>query len=224
MQAVNSMTENHQYHTTNITKIHRLSEDAFVFYFQKLFSFKPGEVVALTLHQQEPARLYSICSGVNESDLAILFKVKPDGFLTPRLAQKTVGDLVFMSKPFGAFYGTQNSDYWIAAGTGIAPFHSMTKSGLAQNKTLIYGGREPGSFYFHEVFKNIDGLNYIPCSSTLKQDGFYEGRLTAYLKSEPLDIRQNFFLCGSAEMVVQSRDVLIDRGVKYENIISEIYF
>ncbi len=224
MQAVNSMTEKHQYNTTNITKIHRLSEDAFVYYFMKLFSFNPGEVVALTLHEQEPARLYSICSGVNDSELAILFKVKPDGFLTPRLAQKTVGDQVFMSKPFGAFYGTKSSDYWIAAGTGIAPFHSMTKSGLAQNKTLIYGGREPGSFYFHEVFQTIEGLNYIPCSSTLKDDGFYEGRLTSYLKSEPLDIQQNFFLCGSAEMVVQSRDILIDRGVKYENIISEIYF
>ncbi len=209
---------------TKITRIDNLGENAFVYYFKRFFNFHSGQVVAISLQKDEPPRLYSIASEPENDEVAILFKVKPDGFLTPRLAEVEVGGEILVSRPFGAFYGTENSDYWIAAGTGIAPFISMQKNGLAAHKTLIHGGRAENSFYYASLFANDKSLKYIPCSSTTEKEGFYNGRLTEYLKTEHLDMDQSFFVCGSSEMVVQVRDILIDRGVDYDKIIAEIYF
>jgi ferredoxin--NADP+ reductase len=35
---------------------------------------------------------------------------------------------------------------------------------------------------------------------------------------------ENYYLCGSSEMVVETRDILVDKGVPFGNIIAEIYF
>ena len=207
-----------------ISRIDDLGENAYIYYFKRFFDFKPGQVVAISLKHDEPPRLYSIASSPDSEELAILFKVKPDGFLTPRLAEIKIGGEILVSLPFGAFYGTDNLDYWIAAGTGIAPFVSMLKSGLAPQKTLIHGGRSENSFYYSSLFMKNNELRYIPCSSTMVKEGFYGGRLTEYLKTEELDLEKAFFVCGSSEMVVQVRDILIDRGVAYDKIIAEIYF
>lgn len=207
-----------------ISRIDDLGENAYVYYFKRFFDFKSGQVVAISLKHEEPPRLYSIASSPDAKEIAILFKEKPGGFLTPRLADVKIGGEILVSQPFGAFYGTKANDYWIAAGTGIAPFVSMLKSGLAPQKTLIHGGRAENSFYYSSLFMEYNELKYIPCSSTMEKQGFYGGRLTEYLKTEELDLEKTFFVCGSSEMVVQVRDILIDRGVAYEKIIAEIYF
>lgn len=213
-----------QLYKSKITRIDDLGDDAYVYYFHRGFEFKPGQVVAISLEKKEPPRLYSIASSPTSDEIAILFKVKQDGFLTPRLADVKVGEEILVSHAFGAFYGSPNPDYWVAAGTGIAPFVCMLKSGLAQGKTLIHGGRTEDSFYFANLFHHNEGLSYIPCSSVMEKHGYYRGRLTEYLKHELIDIQKYFFVCGSSEMVVQVRDILIDRGVDYDHIIAEIYF
>ena len=208
----------------SITKKEYLGEDAYVLYFKKTFDFTPGQIIAISMTKDEPPRLYSISSSPKENEIAILFKVNHSGFLTPRLANLNKNDQMMVSKAFGSFYGTKNADYWIAAGTGIAPFISMQKFDLARNKTLIHGGREENSFYFSNLFQNTDGLKYIPCSSIMDMPPFYKGRLTEYLKNEDIDVNKSFFVCGKSEMVVQVRDILINRGVDYDQIIAEIYF
>lgn len=208
----------------NITKIDVLEDGAYVYYFKRFFEFKSGQVVAISLFKDDPPRLYSIASAPSSNEIAILFKVKPDGFLTPRLANVQIGEEILVSQPFGAFYGTDNDNYWIAAGTGIAPFVSMLKNGMAIGKTLIHGGRAEASFYYADLFTSKEDLKYIPCSSTMEKEGYYKGRLTEYLKQESLDLDKHYFVCGSSEMVVQVRDILIDRGVDYDKIIAEIYF
>lgn len=215
---------NLRFYEVPIIRIDDLSDHTYVFYFKRFFEFKTGQVIAICLHESEPARLYSICSGEQENEIGVLFKVKPDGYLTPRLAEKAVGESLLVSKAFGAFYGSKDHDYWIAAGTGIAPFVSMLKSGLGVHKTLIQGGRHETSFYYSTLFESTENLNYIKCSSVMNKEGFFHGRLTQYLKEAALDIQRNFFVCGSSEMVVQVRDILIDRGVDYDKIIAEIYF
>ena len=215
---------NIQLFPASITRKDEIGEGVFVIYFKKFFEFTVGQVVAISMLKNEPPRLYSICSSPKEKEVAILFKVNPTGFLTPRLGDVQIGDKIVVSKPFGSFYGNNDPDYWIAAGTGIAPFISMQKFGLAHNKTLIYGGREEESFYYSSLFENTDGLDYIPCSSIMNKEGFYNGRLTEYLKTETIDTSKTYFVCGKSEMVVQVRDILIARGVAYDKIIAEIYF
>jgi NAD(P)H-flavin reductase len=46
----------------------------------------------------------------------------------------------------------------------------------------------------------------------------------AWLRSHELPAGHRYLLCGSARMVVEVRDLLIARGVPFEDIVAEIYF
>jgi ferredoxin--NADP+ reductase len=49
--------------------------------------------------------------------------------------------------------------------------------------------------------------------------------VTGYLESLPeLDPAIKYYICGSAEMVVDTRDILLAKGIPFGQIISEIYF
>nr|NQU89377.1 oxidoreductase [Bacteroidota bacterium] len=53
----------------------------------------------------------------------------------------------------------------------------------------------------------------------------FHGRITKWLsEAESLPINRKYYLCGSAEMVVEVRDILIEKNVPYGNIVAEIYF
>ena len=190
-----------------------------------LFDFKPGQVAGLGLKNLYPPRIYSFAGSDFKTYVEFLFDVRPEGFLSPRLAQLKNGDEIFMTKPFGAFLGTAEPACWIAAGTGIAPFKTMLDAGLQKNKILIHGVREPENFYFSDVFEKELQDNYIRCCSGSDAGGFFRGRVTDYLEQLPeLPKDVQYYLCGSAEMVVDTRDLLISRGVPFERIVAEIYF
>lgn len=210
---------------TSLTNIQEITSEVFVLTVPRTDDFRPGQMLAIALNSDEAPRLYSIASGNAEKEYRILFNIQSDGFLTPRLADLKVGAKLFVSKPFGSFYGTADADFWIAAGTGIAPFISMMESGIADNKTLLHGGRALESFYFADQFKAVLKDKYIQCSSLVEGEGIYPGRLTEYLKNtKNLALDINYYICGSSQLVVDVRDILIDREVPYHQIIAEIYF
>ncbi|MBN2236522.1 MAG: hypothetical protein JW729_03125 [Bacteroidales bacterium] len=210
--------------TTLLSSI-EIAKHVFVLSFSRTEDFRPGQMVALALNPNEPFRLYSIASGNTQNEYRILFNIQTEGFLTPKLAELKAGQTVYISKPFGSFYGTLENDWWIAAGTGIAPFISMLESGMGKNKTLIHGGRSKESFYFADRIRALLDGNYIQCSSVLKQEGIYPDRLTTYLENlEYLPTDKNYYICGSSQLIVDVRDILINRGVAYNKIIAEIYF
>jgi len=187
--------------------------------------FLPGQVVKLAVDRVQPPRIYSICSGNHEMELRILFNIKEDGYLTPKLASCIPGDTVLISEPYGSFIDTSEAAWWIATGTGIAPFYSMFQSGISANKKLIHGVSYLNQFYFEDELDWAMGKNYQRCCSREQSCDVFPGRVTDYLKSLadlPKDMR--YYLCGKAIMVVEVRDLLISRGVPYENIIAEIYF
>jgi ferredoxin/flavodoxin---NADP+ reductase len=69
------------------------------------------------------------------------------------------------------------------------------------------------------------GDRYIACCSRcINFDGFM-GRVTQFLEQwSGIDPAKKHYLCGSAEMVVDTRDVLIARGVPFGQIEAEIFF
>jgi ferredoxin/flavodoxin---NADP+ reductase len=69
------------------------------------------------------------------------------------------------------------------------------------------------------------GRNYIRCYSGQEKSDFILGRVAKYLNSiENLPIDNKYYLCGSAEMVVEIRELLIDKGIPFQNTIAEIFF
>ncbi|PXY01737.1 oxidoreductase [Marinifilum breve] len=223
---MNSNTDQkNKLHTTSILENNEISPGVYVLKFKKIKDFKAGQYVGLTTDLSVTPRLYTIASGIQDDEVYILYNLKDDGWLTPRLSEIKPGTELFVTDPDGDFIDDSSPAWWIASGTGIAPFSSMFRSGLKENKTLIHGGRYTHSFYFESEFLPELGENYIRCCSQESGDGLYSGRLTRYLQDIPeLPKNCRFFLCGSPEMVVEVRDLLINRGVEYNKIVAEIYF
>ncbi|PTN08306.1 ferredoxin--NADP reductase [Mangrovibacterium marinum] len=202
-----------------------ISPGVFLLSVNRRWDFQPGQVVKLAVDRVQPPRIYSICSGNNEQELRVLFNIKEDGYLTPKLAALVPGDRVLLSEPYGGFIGNSKPACWIATGTGIAPFYAMFQSGLFANKRLIHGASYQNQFYFEDELDRALGTNYQRCCSREQSCDLFPGRVTDYLNSlDELPADVPYYLCGKAIMVVDVRDLLIAKGVPYENIIAEIYF
>lgn len=209
----------------SISSSEEISEGLFLISFKRPFDFLAGQVIGITLRKEDARRLYSICSGEKEEEIRILYKVVDEGYLTPQLSDLEIGDRIWITPPAGEFTGTQDPEVWIANGTGIAPFYSMFRSGLGKNKTLLHGNRYLEQFHFYDEFQEVMGNNYIRCCSAESDRSVYSGRVTDYLREQTnLDPALKYYLCGSTEMVVEVRDLLISKGIPFHHIISEIYF
>jgi len=190
-------------------------------------TFIPGQVVAISNTPNGLApRLYSIASAPDERIIRIIFDIKPAGALTPELAKLKPGDTIYASKPFGDFICDNHPAYWIATGTGIAPFVSMTIAGLAINKTLLHGARLLDELHFSSLFEDVLGSHYHRFCTAQSHPFVNQGRLTHFLKQKtdlPKDIM--YYLCGSPEMVIEVRNILVEeKGISYEKVAAEIYF
>ena len=202
-----------------------LSPGVFLISWRQEVPFIPGQVVKLALDRLQPPRIYSVCSGTSEDKFSVLFNIKEEGYLTPRLAAVIPGDELLVSKPYGSFHGDHAPAYWIATGTGIAPFYSMFQSGLSDQKILIHGARNLSQFYFEDELEWALGDRYIRCCSGEQACNVFPGWVTSYLVERnhfPKDFK--YYLCGKSLMVVDVRDLLISKGIPYENIFAEIYF
>lgn len=207
-----------------ITNNEEISPGVHVISYRRNKDFLPGQVVKVAVDNTQPPRIYSICSGNQEDEIRILFNIKEDGYLTPKLAALIPGDDLLASDPYGGFIGTNEAAWWIATGTGIAPFYSMFRSGLGENKKLIHGAAYLNQFYFEDDLEWALDKNYVRCCSRETSCDVVPGRVTDYLAGIDNLPEVNYYLCGKALMVVEVRDLLIEKGVPYENILAEIYF
>ena len=215
----------HQNSRVQISSVEEVVPGIYLIGFRREFDFVPGQVLGISLEKEGPRRLYSICSGNRDDEVLVLFNVIDEGYLTPLLAALEEGDPLWITAPRGTFTCTEEPAVWIAAGTGIAPFYSMFRSGLSDGKTLIHGTRYLEQFLFYDEFAASLGERYIRCCTGEEHEGVYHGRVTSYLQEQPLlQTDTKYYLCGSTEMVVDTRDILIAKGVPFDHIVSEIYF
>ncbi|PKP09490.1 MAG: oxidoreductase [Bacteroidetes bacterium HGW-Bacteroidetes-4] len=200
----------------------QLTQQAYLLSFIKTEPFFPGQIIGVTIDPDIPFRLYSLCSSPDDALMTILFTRKDNGLLTPRLADAKPGDMLWVGEVQGKFLFQNEPAWWIATGTGIAPFYSMFLSGKKPLK-LIQGGRKEDEIYFRTDLESL--IDYVKCCSQDAGEGIYAGRLSTYLESlDELPKTINYYLCGNAEMVVDVRNLLIQKGVGFANIITEIYF
>jgi ferredoxin/flavodoxin---NADP+ reductase len=214
-----------RHHYTEVTSNTRIAEGAMLLRFPKIFNFAAGQVIALGIDPSIAPRLYSIASGENDPEIEILFTEKNEGELTPILSSLKPGDRIMVSEPFGTFINAPDNAVYIAAGTGIAPFISRIRSGKGLSPTLVHGASFSEFFYYADELKHLLGRNYIQCCSRCPGDEVFQGRVTRFVAQwDYLDLAKKYYLCGSAEMVVETRDALIARGIPFGNIDAEIFF
>lgn len=199
-------------------------------------AFQPGQYVGLTTDPDIPPRLYSAASQPGDEYFQILFTRVEDGALTPHLSELRAGQEVLVQEPEGSFLPAPGRNLWIATGTGIAPFVSMI--GLVSEgyygvpPILLQSARLPEDLYFRPQFLELAesaSIEYHGFATQAKDRlfGLSAGRLTGWLKkAEPgmLKSLDRIMICGSTGMILDVRDILLERGVDFHRIVSEVYF
>jgi len=148
-----------------------------------------------------------------------------NGLVSKQLKRLKPGDQMEVDGPFG-FFSLKENDIstrkflFIASGTGIAPFHSIILSHPGVNFKLIHGIRNA-----HEAYEkaHYPAGRYISCVSQDK-DGDFLGRVTDYIRQNPVDKDTLCYLCGNVNMIYDVFDVLKEQGVPSENLHAEVYF
>lgn len=188
--------------------------------------FQPGQRIKLSRDGVE--REFSLISVPDDPVFSFCIRLVPDGRMGGILAAAPVGATFQMSGPYGYFTYRQTPmpAVFVATGTGIAPFVSMVRSGIA-GFTLLHGVSTEKDLYFSELFRNADAT-YIPCisrpsSATASVPGAFAGRVTEFLSSEMPESTYTFYLCGRGEMILDVIN-LVDERFSGSSIFSERFF
>jgi ferredoxin/flavodoxin---NADP+ reductase len=192
---------------------------------RKGIAFKPGQNLNLGLAGDTEKRDYSIYSAEGDEFLEILVKEVDEGLVSKKLKKLKPGDLVEVDGPFGFFTINEEDKLtkkflFIASGTGIAPFHSMVRSFPGLNYTLLHGVRYSEEAYEKDQYS---AGRYISCVSKDKK-GDFNGRVTDYLRQNPVDHDTLCYLCGNVNMIYDAFDILKEQGVPSGNLHAEVYF
>lgn len=204
-------------HITESTYILRMS--------RRGLTFRTGQHILLgkagSIHNRE----YSIYSGEKEDFIEVLVKEVEDGLVSKQLKKSKVGEQMQIEGPLGFFTIDpeliQTSKFlFIATGSGIAPFHSYVNSYPGINYKLLHGIRFGKEAYGKQDF---EANRYVSCTSG-DNSGNFSGRVTDYLKKNPVPVDTQCFLCGNFNMIHEVFDLLEQQNIHPEQIHAEVYF
>lgn len=196
------------------------------------FSYQPGQFVQFILGERTfrqfsvastPARLPTI-------DLCV--DISPMGHGSKFVEGLQTRDPVTFRGPFGVFIvpGTEARPLeFIAAGAGIAPIRAMIGGMFEQGNragrlvTLTFGNRTASDILYHGEWRALaerePTFRYRPTLTQPPSDWAGErGRVTDILRSRSDVQGRVFFLCGSPEMVDDTRKTLADLGVPESDV------
>ena len=187
-------------------------------------------------------RAYSICSAPYDDFLEFYSIVVPDGAFTSRLSQLKVGDPVRLEKKNYGYLTTDRfecgKDLWLlSTGTGLAPFLSILQEFDTwehyENIVLVHSVRYQHelayeefihSFKENELFaEHAHKLKYVQAvTRDLASPSALNDRITTLLDNGELEAhvgllineeRSRVMICGNPDMVQETRQLLIDRGL-----------
>ncbi|PID56746.1 hypothetical protein CSB45_09905 [candidate division KSB3 bacterium] len=187
--------------------------------------FIPGQYAMLGKPGSFEAREYTIYSGVQDTQsLKFLITVVDGGRVSQALRNCVAGEILELEGPMGYFQlekpSAAKKHYFIATGSGIAPFHAFTQSEAELNFTLLHGVRWLADCYHKDDY---DPQRYISCVSRQKGGDFY-GRVSDYLKTQTLAPDVCYYLCGNCDMIYDVHDILTEKGVPHNQIKTEIFY
>ena len=213
-------------HLHQVVQVDELPNATYVVRLEKKnLEFRSGQYMALNIPGDIQSRHYSIYSGENDETLDFLIKEIDDGIVSVKLHHLRPGDKVLTEGPWGHFR-VRPSDVeakkflFVASGTGISPFHSFIKSHPNLDYKLIHGVRNGSDRYEMEEYPKE---RYVACTSRDKSGDFY-GRVTDYLKANPVEQGTLCYLCGNNQMIEDAIAILQLQGIKDSDIYTEIFF
>ena len=189
----------------------------------KCFGYIPGQWIRL--NQNAVERDYSLVSSPTDPNLALCIRNIERGILSAGLSNAPVGSRFNFNGPHGYFTHRPSNRpaVFVATGTGLAPFVSMARSGVA-GFILLHGVDSAEDLYYATIFQSA-AKQYIPCiSETDSLSGeYFRGRVTDYLRKNLAAGLYDFYLCGRREMI---RDVtlLVDEKFPGSFLFTETFY
>ncbi len=196
------------------------------------FDFQAGQFVMLRMKNADIYKFksYSVLSPpTQKGKLDLCIKIIDGGFASEAFKSIEVGETLTIRGPFGQFtFKDKAPEAWfIGTGTGVAPFYCMLKEYLPKSEKkfrLIFGVRKKEDLFYHEDFQEMEKVYpsflYWPTLSQGEWEG-YSGRVQKHL-GEDLQ-NKDFYICGLKEMVLETQEYLLKRGVSPEHIHFERY-
>lgn len=209
-----------------VQQIRHLSESVYVLRFDRNgHAFKAGQHVILGLVGKNNGREYSVYSGEQDDYFEVLIKEVQEGDISRKLRKVQPGDLLEMDGPLGFFTldpekVLAKNFVFIATGTGIAPFSSFVKSFPGLDYKILHGVRFGNEAIESE---NYDAARFHLCTSG-DATGDFHGRVTDYLRTNPVDKNSEYYLCGNVKMIHQAFDILKGKGISSDQMHAEVYF
>lgn len=170
-------------------------------------------------------REYSIYSSANSNYLDFLIRSVDGGIVSSALQKLKPGDLIEIDGAYGDFCLkdplVNDQQFWfIATGTGIAPFHSFVETWPELDYKLIHGVRYEEECYHFKSYKNG---SYIPCISK-PSNGSLGTRVTNYLSKSTLPLDAKYYICGNRNMIIETLEILHVKGISGDKIYTEVFF
>lgn len=216
--------ENPTRHTGRILENRQVSPSAWVLRFERGgMRFLPGHEILLHGRDHTEDRQYSLSGAAEDEHLEILYRLIPEGVMTPQLVTWQPGQEISFTGPFGSFL---LRDFlapmvFVATGTGIAPALSFARSHPGLDLTVLHGVREEVDLFGEGI---LPPDRYLPCISRQADTRHRSGRVTDAVLELDFQPDTHFYLCGANDMILETRRILLNRGIPDSHIFSEAYY
>jgi ferredoxin-NADP reductase len=190
------------------------------------FEFKAGQTIRFIHETIE--RYYSPVSTPNDPTLTLCVYDVPQGRFSPILVRAEVGAAFRITGPHGyfTFNPSQRTPVFVATGTGIAPFVSMARSGIA-GFIILHEVESAHELYYRDVFRKM-ASNYTPCLLAPSKAGpagadTYYGNAAGFIKDNLPPARYDFYLCGERDMT-REVTLLADEHFTGSYVFKEVFY
>ena len=197
-------------------------------------TFNPGQVAVLQVGEDEAARAYfAIASAPEDDELEFLVK-QSNNPTAAALYEMPVGGRLRLVELTGRGFALDEQKGrdlgFVAMGTGVAPLRSALRSALRRADdfgqiVVLYGARTPEHFCYTDEVEAWKAAGVELRQVVSNPDGYEWAGSTGYVQSLLDNVLPTLsdpvaLVCGSREMIEQTRDRLHEMGFASEDILT----
>ena len=198
---------------------------------ERAVDFTPGQVAILSVEGEEPA-YFALAGAPADPDLEVLVKQKAGASRV--IYDMSVGDEIELVEVCGRGFRIDEIKgrdlVFVAMGTGVAPLRSALRHVLQRKDefgqlVVLYGARTPDDFCYRDETETWEDAGVELRQVISRPDGHDWSGPTGYVQSLLDNVLPNLaspvaLICGSSEMIDQTRERLGKMGFKPEEILT----
>ncbi|MEK6969845.1 MAG: FAD-binding oxidoreductase [Nanoarchaeota archaeon] len=221
--------------TTTILNVKKTTEDILFLTLTapQDFAYAAGQFITLKIINRGETKLrsYSILS-YEPGKIKLCIKLIPGGFASEIFAKTKQEDTFEVKGPFGHLIYDEASltkeSWFLGGGTGIVPLYNILAENLPkhpkQTFILLFSARTKKELVLDKEIKQLASkfTNFIYQPTLTREEWTGKtGRIPNHL---PRDLKdKTFYICGTTELVLDIKNLLMKQGVNPKHIKFECY-